>query len=357
MVYGIRHSSYLFDKHSAHVVVDHQRQLAMKELEGFTEAQILNTPTEDLVRYLLEKYILEVPLLHEDKQHVHDQEIQQQIENRGYDIFSDRAGGSRTVTINQVILHIPFTGDFQMFSIQPSRSTIPGPMASVEGSELLITVSTDRKDAATITSELQSVVSSIKQHLATLAQDIQHLPAQIEGPARSKIETRKQQILASKNLVASLGFPMTKRSNAPMTYVAPEIRRKIAPRLPPSSTAAFKPEPTLDEPTYKAILDIMDNMTKVIERSPSAFVDTGEEAIRQHFLVQLNAQFEGQATGETFNASGKDRYPYPFRGAQHLHRGVQVLARREGVPRNNRPAPLLPDVEGHQDRTRYLQPQ
>ena len=94
MVYGIRHSSYLFDKHSADVVVDHQRQLAMKELEGFTEAQILISCTEYLVRYLLEKYKLEVPLLHEDKQHVHDQEIQQQIENRGYDIFSDRAGGT-----------------------------------------------------------------------------------------------------------------------------------------------------------------------------------------------------------------------------------------------------------------------
>ena len=30
-----------------------------------------------------------------------------------------------------------------------------------------------------------------------------------------------------------------------------------------------------------------------------------EEALRQHFLVQLNGQFEGKATGETFNMSGK----------------------------------------------------
>jgi hypothetical protein len=305
MVYGKRRSPYLFDKHSAHDVVDSQRQSAMKELEEFTETQILTTPTEDLVRYLVDKYKLEAPLLDEDRQHVETQKIKQQIENHGYDIFSDLVGGTHTVTINQVILHIPFTGDSQMFSIQPSYCTIPGPMASVEASDLLITVSSDRKDAATIKSQLQAVVSSIKQHLATLAQDIKHLPSQIEVPARSKIETRKQQILASKNLVASLGFPMTKRPNAPTTYVAPEVRRKITPRLPPASTAAFKPEPALDEATYKAILDIMDNMTKVIERSPSAFVDTGEEAIRQHFLVQLNAQFEGQATGETFNASGK----------------------------------------------------
>jgi len=46
-------------------------------------------------------------------------------------------------------------------------------------------------------------------------------------------------------------------------------------------------------------------MAHVMERSPSAFVDMGEESLRQHFLVQLNGQFEGAATGETFNFQGK----------------------------------------------------
>lgn len=39
--------------------------------------------------------------------------------------------------------------------------------------------------------------------------------------------------------------------------------------------------------------------------SPDAFKTMDEEALRQHFLVQLNGQFEGNATGETFNMSGK----------------------------------------------------
>lgn len=61
----------------------------------------------------------------------------------------------------------------------------------------------------------------------------------------------------------------------------------------------------LDEGEYKHILDVMDNMTKVMERSPHSFNSMGEENIRQHFLVQLNGQYEGQATGETFNFQGK----------------------------------------------------
>ena len=43
----------------------------------------------------------------------------------------------------------------------------------------------------------------------------------------------------------------------------------------------------------------------VIERSPNSFASLDEESIRTHFLIQLNGHYEGSATGETFNSSGK----------------------------------------------------
>ena len=46
-------------------------------------------------------------------------------------------------------------------------------------------------------------------------------------------------------------------------------------------------------------------MVLVMERSPKAFINMKEEDLRQHFLVQLNGHFEGEATGETFNFEGK----------------------------------------------------
>jgi hypothetical protein len=69
--------------------------------------------------------------------------------------------------------------------------------------------------------------------------------------------------------------------------------------------APFKPEPVLEEANYRAILDIIQSMALVMERSPTAFAEIGEEDLRQHFLVQLNGQFEGAASGETFNYQGK----------------------------------------------------
>jgi hypothetical protein len=122
--------------------------------------------------------------------------------------------------------------------------------------------------------------------------------------ARQSIDARKAKLLSDRNLVAGLGFPMKARPDAPRTYVAPQVRRKIV--TPPSaSQTPYKPEPVLEETHYRAILDIVQSMALVMERSPSAFAEMGEEALRQHFLVQLNGHFEGQATGETFNHQGK----------------------------------------------------
>jgi len=56
---------------------------------------------------------------------------------------------------------------------------------------------------------------------------------------------------------------------------------------------------------YEDILAIIRNMVRVMERSPKAFEKMGEEYLRTHFLVQLNAQYEGRTTGETFNFQGK----------------------------------------------------
>jgi hypothetical protein len=70
-------------------------------------------------------------------------------------------------------------------------------------------------------------------------------------------------------------------------------------------TGTYQPEPVLDEKEYQHILEIMRSMSLVIERNPGSFASLDEESIRDHFLLQLNGHYEGGATGETFNASGK----------------------------------------------------
>jgi hypothetical protein len=87
--------------------------------------------------------------------------------------------------------------------------------------------------------------------------------------------------------------------------MAPVKRKRIPTAKPGASREAFSPEPELQFEVYEQILNTLRNMVLVMERSPRAFSNMGEEDLRTHFLVQLNGQYEGLATGETFNYEGK----------------------------------------------------
>ncbi len=121
---------------------------------------------------------------------------------------------------------------------------------------------------------------------------------------KSAIQRKRQLAESSIGAIAALGIPM-KRRDEPLTYTVPTKRRESPVRRPKVSVEAFNPEPALEEAEYQHILEITRSMSLVIERNPDAFASLGEEAIRTHFLLQLNGHYEGSAMGETFNVSGK----------------------------------------------------
>jgi len=129
----------------------------------------------------------------------------------------------------------------------------------------------------------------------------------LEAAAQALVGQRREKVLADRNLVQSLGLPIRQRPGEAKTYTVPDVRRKprvVTPK-PAATREPYKAEPALDDATYEEILRIVTSMAHVMERSPSAFKTMGEEDLRQHFLVQLNGQYEGDATGETFNFDGK----------------------------------------------------
>lgn len=64
-------------------------------------------------------------------------------------------------------------------------------------------------------------------------------------------------------------------------------------------------EPTLVGEFWAHIIGLVSAMARGMERSPGNYASWNEEQLRDALLVLLNAHYEGQATGETFNASGK----------------------------------------------------
>ena len=274
------------------------------EVASMEGNRLLNTSVDDLCEYFVEKYQLHPPVLLED-QAVADQKETQIDVSKDFNRFISDPSRPFYVPGTEVILEVPFQGEAVFFKVRPSTFTTMLPVAAIRDNTLSLSVfGTDLTPDET-KSQFTRSLDEIKKYLTWIANDVKPLNDELGALAREAIESRRQKLLADQSLVASLGFTLKRRDDAPTTYAAPEVRRRVVPELPKASTAPFEPEPALDMGNYEHILKVVFSMVQVMERSPNAFQNMKEEDIRNHFLVQLNGQYEGNATGETFNLSGK----------------------------------------------------
>lgn len=294
----------LFRKYDWFSISEHQRTRMREEIASFDSNRLLNSSPDELADYFEGKYEVEVPVLDEE-QIVADQSTAK------IDVSQDPMRGIRDrsrpfyIEGTEVRVDIPFSGDAALFDIQPTSFSLQGTYATVSGNRLTISVSGVNLDQDRVKSELNSSISHVRSTLDNLRKDASQLNNTLRNLAKQQIDHRRAKLLEDQNLVAGLGFMLKERADAPKTFVAPDVRRKIKPSLPQASSAPYTPEPVLEMKEYEHILSTLNNMVLVMERSPSAFVAMDEEALRTHFLVQLNGQYEGNATGETFNFSGK----------------------------------------------------
>jgi hypothetical protein len=278
-------SNYLFHRTDFFAVREGRLRQIEAKINEIEPNRLLNSSVEDLVTYFAESFKLDTPRLRRDEAVVDQREDRVQI----YDVFAERP---IEVTGTVVELVVPFDGDGEIFGVRPSTWSSMTPRAHVGAMELTIQVTGREMRPDQVKQELDQQLNLIDQHLGWLRADTTSFNASIPQLARTQIERRRAKVLADQSLVSNLGFNLKKRPDALRTYSAPIARKRIEPRMAPASAAPFRPEPTLAEAEYANILDIMNNMALVMERSPSAFTSIDEEDLRQHFLVQLNGQYD-----------------------------------------------------------------
>lgn len=295
----------LFSKRVWFDVERHQEESLKEEVASMDGNRLLNTSVDDLCSYLIDKYsIVDVPVLRRDAIVVDHSETQIDVSHDPMRFIRDRSRPAY-VSGTEVELTVPFDGERSVFELQPTKFTLGPPRGYVADNELRMYIRGIDLAPDAVKKEFDRTLDQIENHLQTLRKDSSKLNAQLPSIARTSVESRREKLLSDRSLVSSLGYNVKKRNGTSRTYVAPEIRRKVTPTLPPASSKPYKPEPELPLNQYEHILDVIQNMALVIERSPSAFASMDEESLRTHILVQLNGHYEGQATGETFNFEGK----------------------------------------------------
>jgi len=122
------------------------------------------------------------------------------------------------------------------------------------------------------------------------------------GRIRPRLEEKRLKAESEAENGCGAKISLKKRDNAPETYRPPPSPK--AARAEASSFYIHKkrnarsPSP---KTTTRTSFGFCESMSLVMERSPTVFEKAEEEHIRVHYLVQLNGQYQGKATGETFN--------------------------------------------------------
>jgi len=292
---------YLFSDSDTRSYLDHARQTLAHEIDQLTPDTITGTDLDTLIKYFIEKYALTTPVLDETNITVQQEEVQIDVSQDQQRLILDRSRPFY-LTGTRVTHYAPFTGDADLFYLRPSYYSSRFPRATINGNELAFIDEDTRHDATSIQAAFADALNETKKLLAWVENDVKQYNDTVPTLVRERLTTRRDKLLKDQRFVQTLGYPLRQRADAPPTYTVPTVRTKIA--LPPRQPTT-PAEPTIDTKTYEDILAIIQSMALVLERSPHAFQGMSEEDLRTHFLVQLNGRYDGQATGETFNESGK----------------------------------------------------
>lgn len=296
----------LFNKVSILEVLKSRNQQIKQKIQSFQADYILNASEEDFVAWLVDEFTFDVPAIDDSKIDLEYGEAQMDVSRDPMRVFLDRSQPFY-VAGTKVTFIVPFGGDATFFDVQPQQFTysMGGSKAVLFKSEIHFTYMGENLKGEGAKREFQNELQLLKQNLQNLKTDVERDNGDLEQRIRDQVRKRKDKLLQDAQMAASIGYPIRRRNGTPATYAVPVQRRRPKIERPEVPTGSFQPEPVLAMDEYENIIGIIRNMVRVMEQSPKAFETMGEEDLRTHFLVQLNAQYEGRATGETFNFQGK----------------------------------------------------
>jgi hypothetical protein len=179
------------------------------------------------------------------------------------------------------------------------------PNGKVQTQDVRIRYTRIDQDGEALRRDIDQDLKKIGDYLNWISHDLNIHNDEIRQLARTHVQQRIEKLGKDRSMITSLGIPLKKRENPPGRFSIPVTRRPTPVPSSVNKIGGRSDEPHVEMVIYEDILRAIDAMGRVIELSPKAFSGMDEESLRFIFLVPLNIQYEGQATGETFNYEGK----------------------------------------------------
>lgn len=273
-------------------------------VEQESENYILNVNEEEYIEHLYSKHLIEKLEIHFDEKYVTTSEQMIPAEHfpRSFNVYSGKKFNKTVIEY-----HIPFSGNAFLLRCMPNTRILWSANVTLNNSEICFDIVNFRNDAKEIEREAESFLRPISQQLGNVQSEVSSFNSNLRSIIRQSLTSRKEVLLKKNDFLSQLNVPIKKNPNVSKTFAipSPKIPKKIEVQRPIVNEKVYKPEPTLDDSIYTSILEIIFNVGQQFERMPSTYKNKNEEELRDHILLMLEPNFQGSATGETFNKKGK----------------------------------------------------
>lgn len=297
-------TSRVFGERELSDFLEASKSNVLSSIESLKDDYILNVNESDYIAHKLSEAAIEKLEIHEDQIYASSSERMIPAEHfpSSFHVYSGKSYKKDVIKF-----HVPISGNIQLLHCVPSTRLMWTMNIEVNRNEFCFEIINFSNDPESIVREKDSNLKSIMQQLAHVQRDVERFNSSLEAQIKSAFESNKSRVRAKSGVLASLGVPIKKTSETSPTFAvpAPQKRKKIILNKPEVNEVGYSPEPSLDQSVYNDILQMIHDVGKEFERLPSLYAQKEEEHLRDHFLMMLEPNFNGSATGETFNKTGK----------------------------------------------------
>jgi hypothetical protein len=208
-------------------------------------------------------------------------------------------------------LSIPYTGESDLWKMQPSTNTFNPPRGDhspQRGNDQTGTLrfkmefTQGEYTSDAINNEVERNLKTIEEYLGWIKHDIESHNPQLQNEIRRKVAQRRERLGIIQSVSNALNIPIQTREGAPGLAQLP-LKQKII--QPLSSHNNRPPEYTISNEDYENILKIIRHEGCSYERTPEPFAKHDEEELRDILMSHLNGHYHGLANGEAFRKKGK----------------------------------------------------
>jgi hypothetical protein len=293
----------IFDEKQLSDVLKERHERYKRKIESLSDNYILNVNETEYINCLVKEFYIDLIDIQSNQTTV--SQFEKLIPAEYFPGGFNTHRGEKYQK-NVIKFHIPVSGDPELLWCSPSSGLIWSTEICLDDGCICFEIINFHDNPESIKRDGDHIINNMLTQATYINADVDRFNNHLYESIKGVFQSRKERILKNNNILASLGLPLKKKANIPSTFaVSSPVKHTIKVNMPQVHEIGYQPEPTLNDSVYKDILSTIHDVGRQFEKMPSTYLGKREEALRDHILITLEAIFEGSATGETFNKSGK----------------------------------------------------